>query len=104
MFSEAIPLIVRHHFSIIEVPLEAGVAEAFKTILPVTVELLDGAVQTTAGPSAAFALFANARVPPRVRAATTKAREILIGITLKEAELFSPDRLEFTQIGRSAWL
>ena len=84
--------------------MDAGVAVAFSEILPVTVELLAGAVQATVGPSAAFALFANARVPPRVRAAITKAREILIGITLKESELFSPDRLEFTQIGRSAWL
>jgi hypothetical protein len=88
----------------VEVPEEAGVAVALRAILPVTVELLAGAVQATVGASLAFALFANASVPPRVRAATTKAREILIGITLKESVLFSPDRLEFTQIGRSAWL
>jgi len=54
------------------------VAVAFSETLPVTVELLAGAVQATAGPVFAFALLTKARVPPRVRAATTKAREILM--------------------------
>ena len=62
-----------------EVPEEAGVAVAFRTTFPVTVELLAGEFQATAGSSAEYAPFTNARVPPRVRAATTKAREILMG-------------------------
>jgi hypothetical protein len=84
----------------VEVPVDAGVAVAFRAIFPVTVELLAGAVQATVGPSEAFALLAKARVPPRVRAATTKAREILIGVTLKESLLFGLERLSFG----SPWL
>jgi len=64
---------------IVDVPEEAGVAVAFSETLPVTVELLAGAVQATVGPVFAFAPLAKARVPPRARAATTKAREILMG-------------------------
>jgi hypothetical protein len=63
----------------VEVPEEAGVAVALSEILPVTVELLAGAVQATVGASFAFAPFTKARVPPRDRAAMTKAREILMG-------------------------
>ena len=63
----------------VEVPEEAGVAVALRAIFPVTVELLAGAVQATVGPSAACELFTKARVPPSVRAAITKAREILMG-------------------------
>jgi hypothetical protein len=63
----------------VEVPEEAGVAVALSEILPVTVELLAGAVQATVGDSFAFAPFTKARVPPRARAAMTKAREILMG-------------------------
>ena len=81
-------------------PEDAGVAVAFREILPVTVELLVGAVQATVGDSFAFAWLAKARVPPRVRAATTKAREILIGVTLKESLLFGLERLSFG----SLWL
>jgi hypothetical protein len=63
----------------VEVPEEAGVAVALSAIFPVTVELLAGAVQATVGSSAACAPLTKARVPPRARAATAKAREILMG-------------------------
>ena len=62
-----------------EVPEEAGVAFAFRTTFPVTVELLAGVVQATAGDSFAFAPFKKARVPPRDRATMAMAREILMG-------------------------
>ena len=45
------PLIVKHHLAIVEVPEDAGVAVALRAILPVTVELLVGAVQATTGPT-----------------------------------------------------
>jgi hypothetical protein len=89
------PLIVKHHLAIVEVPEDAGVAVAFREILPVTVELLVGAVQATVGDSFAFAWLTKARVPPRARAAMTKAREILIGVTLRESLLFGLERLSF---------
>ena len=63
----------------VEVPEEAGVAVALSAIFPVTVELLAGAVQATVGVSFALAPFMKARVPPKDRAAMTRAREILMG-------------------------
>ncbi len=50
-------MIVKHHLVIVEVPDEEGVAVALSEILPVTVELLAGAVQATVGPSAAWAVL-----------------------------------------------
>ena len=44
---------VKHHLVIVAVPVADGVAVALRAILPVTVELLAGAVQATVGPSAA---------------------------------------------------
>ena len=63
----------------VDVPLDAGVAVAFSETFPVTVELLAGEFQATAGPSAACALLLNARPPPRTRVAMAMAREILMG-------------------------
>ena len=54
-------------------------AVAFSVILPVTVELLAGEFQATAGPSAACAPLLNTSPPPRTRAAMAIAREILMG-------------------------
>jgi len=50
-------LTVTHHFAMVAVPDEAGVAVALIAILPVTVELLVGAVQVTVGSPAAFAVL-----------------------------------------------
>ena len=44
-------MIVKHHLVIVAVPDDAGVAVALRAILPVTVELLAGDVQVTAGPT-----------------------------------------------------
>ena len=82
----------------VEVPDDAGVAVALRAILPVTVELFVGAVQATVGDSFALDWLTKARVPPRVRAATAKALEILIGITLRESALFGVYGLSFAPI------
>jgi hypothetical protein len=61
------------------VPEDAGVAVALREILPVTVELLAGAVQATVGSPAACALLESTNPAPRDTAITIKAREILMG-------------------------
>ena len=70
---------VKHHLEIVAVPVADGVAVAFSETLPVTVELLAGAVQATAGSSAACALLESTNPAPRDKAITIKAREILMG-------------------------
>ena len=58
-------MIVKHHFLIKEVPDDAGIAVAFSAILPVTVELLAGAVQATVGPTFAVVIVQLAVVDSR---------------------------------------
>ena len=70
---------VKHHLAIVEVPEEAGVAVAFSAILPVTVELLAGAVQATVGSSAALEVLAKPIPKPIARAETARTFEILMG-------------------------
>jgi hypothetical protein len=49
----------------VEVPVDAGVAVAFRAIFPVTVELLAGAVQATVGPTFAVVIVQLAAVDSR---------------------------------------
>ena len=60
-------------------PDDAGIAVAFRTTFPVTVELLAGEFQATAGSPAACALLESTNPAPRDKAITIKAREILMG-------------------------